>query len=629
MKSKLFPVLALIFSFVVTIARGQPIAWSGGGDQTSWNNPLNWVGGVVPVSTNEVVITSGSGVQVAISSAVTVRSLLCAKALTISAGSLTVTSDASTIQGPFTMTGVTTLIAIGTNTTLTVSGSANIDDENLQVYGGASMTFPTLTAYNKSCNGANWLATGSNSLLSLPALTNLTGQTCSFPSISAQAGGQILATNLANLAVAPLTVQADGTNSLIDFSGLTTASGGNGYALTFEASSGGTVRIPHYGGGTLVAFTLNPGGTMAPASIAQLTTITASGATVNFPALTNFDGGTLTANLGAQVTFPALNVLTGITLAVNSGASVNFSGLRNLIGQCGSGAWAVTGTGSVLSFPVLTNYAGLSCMGVAIQDSNRAMNGQHSLRSIANAPLMVQADGTNSLIDFTGLTSCTGQALPGITFEASAGGTVRIPNLAGGPFVGLSIGAGGSVPNELTYVVSLSVNGLTLTLPLVTGIDDGNITVSGGAVVTLPAVQNYNKACNGGNWLATGSNSVLNLPGLTNFMGQTCAFPSISAQAGGQILATNLAHIALAPLMVQADGTNSLIDFSGLTTAAGGMQVLPYVRGQAAGARSASRILSVDPRWRSTWSLAAPCRPATSPNSRPSPPVASPRIFRP
>ncbi len=232
-----------------------------------------------------------------------------------------------------------------------------------------------------------------------------------------------------------------------------------------------------------------------------------------------------------------LSVVTGLTLTVNGGSSVNFSGLRNFIGSCSSGTWVVNGAGSVLSFPALTNYAGLTCMSFAVQAQAGGQILATSLRSILNAPLMVQADGTNSLIDFSGLPPCTGQTTPPISFEASAGGTVRLPNLAGGP-VALSIGAGGSVPNALTNLASLSINGVTLTLPLMSNIDDGNITVSGGAVVTLPALRNYTKNCVGANWLITGSNSVLNLPGLTNLTGQTCNFPSISAQAGGQILAT-------------------------------------------------------------------------------------------
>src|SRR5271157_3534562 len=124
------------------------------------------------------------------------------------------------------------------------------------------MTLPTLKNFTKECYGANWTATGSNSVLNLPALTNITGEGCNYPVIQAGAGGQILATNVAVIQAGPLAFQADGTNSLIDLSGLTNCSGQGDYLVTFEASSGGTVRLPHLTGGPLLGVTLNPGGTI-------------------------------------------------------------------------------------------------------------------------------------------------------------------------------------------------------------------------------------------------------------------------------------------------------------------------------------------------------------------------------
>ena len=71
-------------------------------------------------------------------------------------------------------------------------------------------------------------------------------------------------------------------------------------------------------------------------------------------------------------------------------------------------------------------------------------------------------------------------------------------------------------------------------------------------MMTLPNLVNYNKNCAGANWMVTGTGSVLNLPGLTNFNGAACSYPTIQAQAGGQLLAPNLATITAGPLYFAA-----------------------------------------------------------------------------
>src|SRR5678809_514072 len=77
------------------------------------------------------------------------------------------------------------------------------------------------------------------------------------------------------------------------------------------------------------------------------------------------------------------------------------------------------------------------------------------------------------------------------------------------------------------------------------------------------------KECVGANWIVMGSNSVLNLSGLTNIMGAECTFPEIQVTDGGRLQAVNLATITAGPLTFLADGPGSVIDFSGLRICAG------------------------------------------------------------
>jgi hypothetical protein len=557
---------------------------AGSGD---WGVATNWSTGATPGPADYVVIGSGTPITVTHSSNTdTVISILSQQALVLAGGSLAVTSNASQLNGSFTISNGAILGASGVGTTIVCSGPANADDANFSVAGGAVMTLLTLQNYTKTCYGANWTVTGTNSVLNLPALTNITGQACNFPVIQAEAGGEILATNLASIQAGPLYFQADGAGSLINLSGLTTCAGQSGYLVTFEASSGGTIQIPHFTGGPLVGVLLNPGGTMPTAQIQTLDTINLTGVTNNFNALTNLVNLSVS---GATINFPVLANFPDGNVTLSGGAVATLPALQNYTKTCSGANWTVTGTNSVLNLPALTNITGQACNFPIIQAEAGGEILATNLASIQAGPLYFQADGANSLIDLSRLTACAGQSGYLVSFEASAGGTVRIPNMPGGLLVGVLLNPGGTIPttqirilntlslpgttgnfSALTNLVNLTVSGVTMNFPALINFDDGNLTVSGGAVVTMPALQSYTKlSCYGANWTVTGSNSELNLPALTNLNGETCNYPVIQAEAGGEILATNLAAIELAPLAFQADGMNSLIDLSGLTTGVG------------------------------------------------------------
>jgi len=578
--------VALGFHFQTTTSFAATVIWTGAGDGISWTNLNNWSNNVLPTVTDDVLIGGvGTNTTLVLGGSFAVQSVQCSASLSVSGGSLSLSGGPSQVAGIFTIASGQYLLAYGSNTTFLASGPANVDDGNFTVSGGGVVTLPTLKNYNKSCNGGYWTITDANSVLALPALTNITGQACSYPVIQVAAGGQLLATNLASIAAGPLGFQADGTNSLIDFSGLTACAGQNPYLVTFEASAGGTLRIPRMTGGPFVGVTLNVGGTLPTAQLTQLTSLALLGITANLDALTSV--GNLTV-AGVMMNFPALSNANDANFTVSAGALVTLPALQNYTKQCNGAYWTVTGSNSVLALPALTNITGQACNYPVIQAEAGGQLIATNLASIAAGPLGFQADGTNSLIDLSGLTACAGQSPYLVTFEASDGGTLRIPQMAGGLFVGVTLNPGGILPtaqirqltslalfgatanfDALTNVANLTVTGVTMNFPTLNNVNDGNFTVSAGAVVTLPALQNYTKQCNGGYWSVTGSNSVLALPALTNITGQPCNYPVIQAEAGGQLLASNLASIAAGPLGFQADGTNSLIDFSALATCAG------------------------------------------------------------
>jgi len=134
---------ALALGLHLNTARAATVMWTGGGDGTSWANAANWSGGAVPGPTSDVVITSGEGTTVVISSgSITVKSIQCSKAFTISGGSLTVTEGASQISGNFTMSGGPTLYAAGSSAVFSATGTTSIDGGKLTVSGGARLSLP-------------------------------------------------------------------------------------------------------------------------------------------------------------------------------------------------------------------------------------------------------------------------------------------------------------------------------------------------------------------------------------------------------------------------------------------------------------------------------------------------------
>src|SRR5208337_3005124 len=212
-----------------------------------------------------------------------------------------------------------------------------------------------------------------------------------------------------------------------------------------------------------------------------------------------------------------------------------------------------------------------------------------NLTSMTISPLTVLADGSNSLVNLPALQNAGGSQGYDLQFVAQNGGTVWIPQLSSGSLLAVTINSGGVMPTaqfqslsgvtlggvsanfgNLNVLGALAISGVvTQSFPSVTNFDGDNATVSGGAVVTLPAVTNYNKLCSGPNWTVSGAGSVLDLPALTNMTGPVCGYWTIEAEAGGQFLATNLASMTISPVTVLADGTDSLVDLPALQNAGG------------------------------------------------------------
>jgi hypothetical protein len=103
------------------------ITWDGGGDGTTWQDPANWDGDVVPTEIDDVVIDDPADPVITVSGSLTVRSLNCEEDI-VFGGNLTLTGGNSVIK----------------NTTF--------NQRRITVNGGAVAEFPSLPALTHSAN---------------------------------------------------------------------------------------------------------------------------------------------------------------------------------------------------------------------------------------------------------------------------------------------------------------------------------------------------------------------------------------------------------------------------------------------------------------------------------------------
>ncbi|MEI7580129.1 MAG: hypothetical protein WCJ58_08965, partial [bacterium] len=119
------------------------ITWDGGGNGTSWSDPLNWSTNVVPVSTDEVLIATAATVN--ITEPITVKSLIIGVPGGNVASVLNFSYDAISV-GPLTINDGNLTVYPGATIThtiasgLTIVGRININVEtgNANIYGAIS-----------------------------------------------------------------------------------------------------------------------------------------------------------------------------------------------------------------------------------------------------------------------------------------------------------------------------------------------------------------------------------------------------------------------------------------------------------------------------------------------------------
>jgi hypothetical protein len=285
------------------------------------------------------------------------------------------------------------------------------------------------------------------------------------------------------------------------------------------------------------------------ASIQSLTTgsndtLSFSGGSVTLAGNSTLSGalkmtaGTLTANgYGISVAAAGTTTISGSSLYAEGGATLSLPGLTSYTGSTGqTTTLEATGAISTLNLANLTSVTVDTSTYYSATEFEALAGGTVNLSGLTqlNTGIVVlESDGTGSVLNISALTSIT-------TAPVSFTGNVST----------LQVSDAGTVIESLTSLTNVAVtvggttgSGMNLSWGL-TSINGSNVTVSGGASLSLPSLTSYTGRAGYTTTLeATGTGSKLALAGLTSVMVDTTNNNSqvdFEALSGGMVNLSSL-----------------------------------------------------------------------------------------
>ncbi len=481
------------------------VSWDGGGDGVNWSDPDNWSGNALPTSADDVTISVGGTITVIhASGSTTIQSLTSDENLTISGGSLTVTTGASNVNGDLTVSSTATLSANGATATLTANASVTLDGANLSALSGGLLDLTTATSYVEQPSVATTIqANGTSSKVDLSGITSITGT--GNLNINAVSGGTIELDALVSTTARDININVDGASSVLDLT-----------ALTSAIDSTRLSNLTLANGGTLVA-----------------------------PVFATYQGGTITVN-NMSVTFSALTDIDTSSLFTNSGGVLSLPNVTSYDeAPSASTTFRANGTGSMIDLTPMTSITGTGNLNI-----NAVSGGTIELDALVSTTardININVDGASSVLDLTALTSAIDSTrLSNLTL--ANGGTLVAPVFA-------------------TYQGgTITVNNMTATFSALTDIDSSSLFTNSGGVLSLPNVTSYDEApFSSTTFQASGTGSLIDLTPMTSITGATGSL-NIRALAGGTIELDALTSTTARDINMTVDGASSVLDLTVLTS---------------------------------------------------------------
>jgi RHS repeat-associated protein/uncharacterized repeat protein (TIGR01451 family) len=443
---------------------------------------------------------------------------------------------------------------VATTTQLGRVGSATLDaqsvsfdhlttlnDTSLYAQNGAVLTVPLVNSVTRTLSSdVTWQANGAGSQIVLPAVTNLVG----FANggvwyLQAYNGGHLALNGVQTLTNGFFNVLADGAGSVVDLSQVTEfdratdPTGRTDQTLITEASNGGAIYL------------------------SALDSLNNVGATLRGPTST--------------LLVPHANYIGSFGMLATDGAVLSFPGITQVTRtESLDVVWQAEGAGSRIAFPNLTNVAGFTDGGWwRFHAYGGGQVNLGAVRNLTNGWFEITADGTNSVADFSGLTSYEqgSRVDQYMTLEARNGGTVLVPQLT-----------------SLNHIaVTLRNRSSSISLSQITNADNSALLATDGAVLALPGVAQVARTNNFDEiWEAGGAGSRVVLTNLTTITGFVDGgWWRFHASTGGQVELEALQDLTNGWFEVTADGTNSVINLPDLTSYAQGSRPDQYMTVEA------------------------------------------------
>jgi hypothetical protein len=481
------------------------VSWDGGGDGVNWTDGLNWSNNVVPTNVDDVTINLGGTITHA-SGSHTIRSLTSTQNLTLSGGSITVTTGASSISGTLAISNLASLTANGATAVFTASGAVTLNGASLFAQSGGKLNLTTATSYaEQPSNGTFIRADGASSKIDLSGITSVTGASGSL-FIDALNGGNVEMDSLVSTSARDVNINADSAASVMNLAALTSATDTT-LLSSITISNGATFTAPlatYVGGSVLV-----------------------TNSTVSFPSLTNFDTSSIFNGANGSLTLPNL---TSYAEPTSAGAT-----------------WRANGANSKIDLTSITSITGTTG-NLFIEAQAGGTIELDGLPSTTARDVNFQVDGATSVLNLSALTSATDVTLLS-SLTVSNGGTLTSPLLA--------TYSGGSIVLE----------NKTLSIPSLTNFNSSSIFNGANGNLTLPNLTSYTEPPSAGaTWRANGANSKIDLTSITSITGATGNL-FIEALNGGTIELDGLPSTTARDINFSVDGATSVLNLSALTSA--------------------------------------------------------------
>ena len=483
---------------------------------------------------------------------------------------------------------------------------------NLEAQNGASILIPNVTQMERASLRIDDTGIIPTAQLNLLTNVNLTvdGAAPDFgrltniddTSVAALNGGVARLTNVAKVDLGNESAlwKADGPGSLVDLSNLSDLTVAYYERLNVAVYNGGVVDL-HRAKTTAGALWLDArdadsvvdlsglSGRWTSQANNELDLEAQGGASILIPNITQLERCSLRVDDTGIITTAQLNLLTNVNLTVD-GASPDFGWVTNIddtsvaalnggvarltnvtrvaLGN-ESAVWKADGPQSLVDLSSLSSITIAYYERLNLEVYNGGQIDLHQVNSTAGA-VWVDARDSSSVVDLSGLSGrWSSQANNQLNLEAQTGASILIPNVTQLERAGLRIDDTGLITTaqlNLLTNVDLTVDGAAPNFGRVTNIDDTSVTALNGGVARLTNVVRVVLGENSATWKAEDPDSLVDLSGLARVAVSYYERLTVQADNGGKVDLRRLESLSTGCVRVLADGAGSQVDLSGLSS---------------------------------------------------------------